>query len=70
MYQPGDLVLISLDCPIKYFRQRTALVVKDLGVDATDHSNGFYYMLKFDDNSTHVFMDSELTLLSRAVSEV
>jgi hypothetical protein len=70
VFKAGDLVQISAEADIKYFRSKNALVMKNLGEDATDNSNGFYYMLRFDDGSTHVFMHREIVLLSKAGSEV
>ena len=66
MYQLGDLVQISLDCNIKYFWGKAAIVVQCMGQDATDHANGCYYKLQFGDGTQHIFFDKELTLLSKA----
>jgi len=66
MYKPGDLVIITDECDIKYFGGKTAIILKNVGQDATDHSHGFYYQLHFADGSTHIFTHRELTLLSRA----
>jgi len=66
MFKPGDLVIISDDCGVQHFSGRTAIIIKNVGQDATDHSHGFYYQLHFADNSTHIFTHRELTLLSRA----
>ena len=65
MYQPGDLVQVSLDCDIKYFRGKLAVVVQCMGHDATDHANGWYYKIQFDDSNRHIFYDKELSLLSK-----
>ncbi len=66
MYQPGDLVEVSHDCDIKYFRGKTAIIVEYMGQDATDHANGNYYRLHFDNGKHHIFYDKELRLLSKA----
>lgn len=66
MYEPGDLVEIDPECIIEYFRGMTALVVQNVGQDATDHSNGFYYKLQFNDGRHHIFKDREIRLLSKA----
>jgi hypothetical protein len=66
MFQPGDLVIISDDCGIPNFAGRTAIIVKSVGQDATDHSHGYYYQLHFADGSTHIFTHRELVLLSKA----
>ena len=66
MYKPGDLVQVNLDCNIKYFWGKTAIVVKCMGQDATDHANGHYYKLQFAPGVHHIFYDKELTLLSEA----
>ena len=66
MFQPGDLVQVGLDCTIKYFWGKTALVVANMGLDATDHANGFYYKIQFANGVDHIFCDKELILLSKA----
>jgi hypothetical protein len=66
MFKPGDLVIISDDCDIQNFAGRTAIIVKSVGQDATDHSHGFYYQLHFADGNTHIFTHRELALLSKA----
>jgi hypothetical protein len=66
MYQPGDLVQVTLDCDIKYFWGKIALVVQSMGQDATDHANGNYYKLWFEGGHHHIFYDKELKLLSKA----
>jgi len=66
MLDPGDLVIIDPDCIIEYFRGMTALVVQNVGHDATDHSNGVYYRLQFSDGRHHIFKDREIRLLSKA----
>ena len=66
MFKPGDLVVISEDCDIEYFGGKTAIIVKNMGQDATDHSHGFYYQLHFADGKQHIFTHRELTLLSKA----
>jgi len=65
MLEPGDLVEIDPECIIEYFRGMTALVVQNVGQDATDHSNGFYYRLQFPDGKHHIFKDREIRLLSK-----
>jgi len=62
----GDLVVISDDCDIKYFGGKTAIVTKNVGQDATDHSQGQYYQLQFADGSQHIFTHREIILLSKA----
>jgi hypothetical protein len=66
MYQPGDLVQVTLDCSIKYFWGQTAIVIESMGQDATDHANGNYYKLQFANGQNHIFYDKELQLLSKA----
>ena len=66
MFKPGDLVIISDDCDIQNFAGRTAIIIKNVGQDATDHSHGFYYQLHFADGNTHIFTHRELVLLSKA----
>jgi hypothetical protein len=66
MFQPGDLVIISDDCDLEYFGGKTAIIVRNVGQDATDHSHGFYYELHFADGTSHIFTHRELALLSRA----
>ena len=70
MFKPGDLVIISEDCDIEYFGGKTAIIVKNMGQDATDfsgkHSHGFYYQLHFADGKQHIFTHRELILLSKA----
>jgi hypothetical protein len=66
MYQPGDLVQVTLDCDIKYFWGEIAIVVQCMGQDITDHANGNYYKIQFNDGNHHIFYDKELTLLSKA----
>jgi|TARA_R110002110_G_scaffold33223_4_gene114050 hypothetical protein len=66
MLEPGDLVQVNLECNIKYFWGKMALVLKNMGQDATDHANGFYYKLQFHDGSLHIFYDKELELISKA----
>lgn len=67
MYQPGDLVQVTLDCNIKYFWGQIAIVIESMGQDATDHANGNYYKLYFAaDDKNHIFYDKELKLLSKA----
>jgi len=66
MFKPGDLVIISDDCDLEYFGGKTAIIVRNVGQDATDHSHGFYYELHFADGKNHIFTHRELTLLSRA----
>ena len=56
MFNPGDLVIISDDCDIEYFGGKTAIIVKNVGQDATDHSHGFYYQLHFADGKQHIFV--------------
>ena len=65
MFEPGDLVQVNLDCNIKYFWGKTAIVLQNMGQDATDHSYGFYYRLQFDDGAHHIFTHRELVLLSK-----
>ena len=66
MFWPGDLVIISEDCDIQYFAGKTAIIVKNIGQDATDHSHGFYYQLHFSNGKQHIFTHRELILLSKA----
>ena len=66
MFKPGDLVIISEDCDLQYFGGQTAIIVKNMGQDATDHSHGFYYKLHFADGKQHIFTHRELILLSKA----
>jgi hypothetical protein len=66
MFKPGDLVVISEECDIEYFGGKTAIIVKNMGQDATDHSHGFYYQLHFPDGKQHIFTHRELILLSKA----
>jgi len=66
MFKPGDLVVISDECDIKYFGGKTAIIVRNIGKDETDRLHGFYYQLHFPDGNTHIFTHRELTLLSRA----
>lgn len=66
MYQPGDLVQITLDCGIKYFWGKMAIVIQCMGQDATDHANGNYYKIQFNDGKHHIFYDKELKLISKA----
>jgi hypothetical protein len=66
MFSPGDLVVIVEDCDIEYFAGKTAIIVKNVGQDATDHSHGYYYQLQFDDGNRHIFTHRELILLSEA----
>ena len=66
MFNPGDLVIISEDCDIEYFGGKTAIIIKNVGHDATDHSHGAYYQLHFADGKQHIFTHRELTLLSKA----
>ena len=66
MYQPGDLVQVTLDCDIKFFWGKMAIVLKCMGQDITDHSKGNYYKIQFGDGKRHIFYDKELTLLSKA----
>jgi hypothetical protein len=62
----GDLVVISDECDIKYFGGKTAIVIKNVGQDATDHSQGQYYQLQFANGSHHIFTQREIILLSKA----
>lgn len=66
MYEPGDLVQVNLECSIKHFRGQVAIVLQNMGQDATDHANGNYYRLQFNNGQHHIFYDKELTLLSKA----
>jgi hypothetical protein len=66
MYLPGDLVQVTPSCSIKHFRGMTAIVMQNMGQDATDHANGNYYRLQFSNGQHHIFYDKELTLLSKA----
>jgi len=66
MFKPGDLVIISEECDVEYFGGKTAIIVRNMGQDATDHSHGFYYQLHFPDGKQHIFTHRELTLLSKA----
>jgi hypothetical protein len=65
MLEPGDLVQVNLDCTIKYFWGKTALIVENMGQDATDHANGFYYKIQFADSTEQIFAQKELTLISK-----
>ena len=66
MFKPGDLVIISDDCALDHFAGKTAIILRNVGQDATDHSYGYYYQLHFSDGSTHIFTHRELMLLSKA----
>tara|TARA_Y100000589_G_scaffold305222_1_gene319006 strand:+ start:172 stop:381 length:210 start_codon:yes stop_codon:yes gene_type:complete len=66
MFEPGDLVQVTLDCDIKYFWGKLAIVMQDMGQDITDHAKGNYYKLKFASGKNHIFYDKELKLLSKA----
>jgi hypothetical protein len=66
MYQAGDLVQVSLDCGIKYFSGKLAIVVQCIGQDTTEYTTGWYYKIQFDNGKQHIFYDKELTLLSKA----
>ena len=66
MYEPGDLVQVTLDCDIKYFWGQMAIVVQSMGQDITDHAKGNYYKLQFAGGKHHFFYDKELKLLSKA----
>ena len=69
MYKPGDLVQVNLDCSIKYYWGMTALVIQNMGQDATDHANGNYYQIQFNDGTQQIFNDKEINLLSKAVKK-
>ncbi len=66
MFKVGDLVMITKDCSLQYFAGKTALIIRNVGHDATDHSHGSYYSLQFDDGTEHIFTHREIVLLSRA----
>jgi hypothetical protein len=66
MLEPGDLIQVSLDCGIQYFKGKLAIVVANMGHDITDHSYGLYYKIQFSDGNQHVFRCTELNLLSKA----
>ena len=66
MFEPGDLVQINLDCTIKYFWGMTAIVLQNVGLDPTDHSNGFYYRLQLSNGTEQIFASKELNLVSKA----
>jgi len=65
MFVVGDLVVIAGNCDIAYFKGTTAIIIKNMGHDATDTSFGRYYQLQFADGSRHIFTQRELILLSR-----
>jgi len=66
MFQLGDLVVITGNCDVRQFSGSTAIIIKNVGHDVTDHSHGEYYQLQFADGSRHIFTHRELILLSRA----
>tara|TARA_A100001391_G_scaffold198858_1_gene180988 strand:+ start:461 stop:670 length:210 start_codon:yes stop_codon:yes gene_type:complete len=66
MFEPGDLVQINLDCTIKYYWGMTAIVLQNMGHDATDHANGFYYKLQLPNGTQQIFAHKELNLVSKA----
>ncbi len=66
MFEVGDLVMITKDCALQYFAGKTALIIRNVGHDATDHSHGSYYSLQFANGSQHIFTHRELVLLSKA----
>jgi len=65
LLNPGDLVQINLECPLQYFRGKTALVLENMGYDATDHAQGFYYKVLLPDDTEQIFVRRELDLLSK-----
>jgi len=69
MYKPGDLVRVNSGCPIQYFVGRSALIIANMGMDPTDHSQGWYYKLEFCDGKNHIFTHTELTLVSKGNKE-
>jgi hypothetical protein len=65
VFKPGDLVTVNDECPLQYFVGRSALVVSNMGMDPTDHSQGWYYRLEFHDGKYHIFTHKELALVSK-----
>lgn len=65
MYKPGDLVMVNDTCPLQYFVGLQALIIANMGMDPTDHSQGWYYKLEFHDNKHHIFAHKELELVSK-----
>ena len=65
VYNPGDLVRVN-SLGMKHFHGMLALVVSNMGQDITDHSNGWYYRISFDNGVQHIFYHRELDLVSKA----
>ena len=68
MFEPGDLIKISDDCDLHYFKGQLAIIVSNFGQDITDHAKGYYYKVKLTNGSNHIFYEQELVLLSKAAN--
>ncbi len=77
MYDLGDLVIVTEDCPLNYFAGNIGIVNSRLGKDYTmTNEEGYnhkfddpvvhcYYGIMLSSGETHIFSDKELAILSK-----
>ncbi len=69
VFEPGDLVQVNA-LGIRHFQGMLALIVSNMGHDITDHSNGWYYKVSFDNGAQHICYHRELDLVSKAKKDI
>jgi hypothetical protein len=78
LYNLGDLVIVTEDCPLNYFAGNIGIVNSRLGRDYTmtneegysynfdeDSAGYHYYGIMLSDGQTHIFSEKELAVLSK-----